>query len=227
MSRIFENLESVQTRIAKACSESSTPRLIAVSKTRPIEDIRAAAEAGQRDFGENYLQEAVEKNSALQDLSLCWHFIGHLQSNKTAAVAAHFDWVHTVDRLKIAQRLSEQRAPEKPLLNLLLQVNIDDEASKSGCSPAELPALAAAVSNLQQVRLRGIMAIPAPRDAFEDQLEVCRQVFALYEDLKQQQPEIDTLSLGMSADLEAAITAGSTMVRVGTDIFGQRVQTQK
>ena len=227
MSRISENLESVQTRIAKACSESSTPRLIAVSKTRPIEDIRAAAEAGQRDFGENYLQEAVEKNSALQDLSLCWHFIGHLQSNKTAAVAAHFDWVHTVDRLKIAQRLSEQRAPEKPLLNLLLQVNIDDEASKSGCSPAELPALAAAVSNLQQVRLRGIMAIPAPRDAFEDQLEVCRQVFALYEDLKQQQPEIDTLSLGMSADLEAAITAGSTMVRVGTDIFGQRVQTQK
>ncbi|MFI2810877.1 MULTISPECIES: YggS family pyridoxal phosphate-dependent enzyme [unclassified Microbulbifer] len=227
---ITENLNRVRERIVTCCRscgrDSDSVTLLAVSKTKPAEDLRAAFAAGQRDFGENYLQEALDKQAELSGLSICWHFIGPLQSNKTRAVAEHFQWLHTVDRLKIARRLSEQRPAGMAPLNICLQVNIDAEESKSGVAPAELPALARAVAGLPGLRLRGLMAIPAPRADAAAQREPFAALAALLQQLREELPgaPLDTLSMGMSGDLEAAIEAGSTMVRVGTDIFGRRDQ---
>lgn len=225
---IVENLRAVRERIVTCCNgcgrDPDGVALLAVSKTRPAEDLRAAFEAGQRCFGENYLQEALEKQEQLADLAIEWHFIGPLQSNKTRAVAEGFDWMHSVDRLKIAQRLSAQRPEDKPPLDICLQVNIDREESKSGLAPAEVPALAAAVAELPGLRLRGLMAIPAPRESANEQREPFVQLAQLLGQLRAALPEqsLDTLSMGMSGDLEAAIESGATIVRVGTDIFGAR-----
>ncbi|WP_043319756.1 YggS family pyridoxal phosphate-dependent enzyme [Microbulbifer sp. HZ11] len=225
---IPENLNSVTERIVTACSscdrQADTVTLLAVSKTRPAEDLRVAYNAGQRHFGENYLQEALEKQEALEDCEITWHFIGPLQSNKTRDVAEHFHWLHSLERLKIARRLSEQRPAHLPPLNVCLQVNIDGEDSKSGVSPEKLPELAAAVAALPNLQLRGLMAIPAPRSALDDQRTPFIQLAGLLEDLRAQLPErpLDTLSMGMSGDMEAAIFSGATIVRIGTDIFGAR-----
>ncbi|WP_237067966.1 YggS family pyridoxal phosphate-dependent enzyme [Microbulbifer guangxiensis] len=225
---ITENLNRVRGRIAASCSacgrDPGDVILLAVSKTRPGADLRSAYDAGQRHFGENYLQEALEKQAELDDLDITWHFIGPLQSNKTRAVAEHFHWMHSVDRLKIAQRLSAQRPPDMPPLNLCLQVNIDGEESKSGVAPAEVAALAEAVAGLANVRLRGLMAIPAPRESEEEQRQPFEALTALLEELRERLPDqpLDTLSMGMSGDMEAAIASGATMVRIGTDIFGRR-----
>ncbi|MCX2779086.1 YggS family pyridoxal phosphate-dependent enzyme [Microbulbifer thermotolerans] len=225
---IVENLNRVRERIVTTCAacgrDPGAVSLLAVSKTRPAEDLRAAYVAGQRHFGENYLQEAQEKRQQLADLDICWHFIGPLQSNKTRAVAEGFHWLHTVDRLKIARRLSAQRPPEMPPLNICLQVNVDAEESKSGVSVQALPALAAAVAELPNLRLRGLMAIPAPRESAARQREPFAQLAELLRQLRNQLPgqPLDTLSMGMSGDMEAAIACGATIVRIGTDIFGAR-----
>ena len=196
--------------------------LLPVSKTFGPDAVRAAHAGGETVFGENYIQEAVEKQALLADLPLQWHCIGPIQSNKTRLVAAHFDWAHTVDRLKIAQRLSEQRPEHLPPLSVCIQVNIDRGASKSGVAPGEVLALARDVAALPRLRLRGLMTIPEPADSFDAQLAVHRQARSLYEQLRDAGLPLDTLSMGMTADLEAAIHAGSTMVRVGTAIFGKR-----
>ncbi|WP_278443540.1 YggS family pyridoxal phosphate-dependent enzyme [Pseudomonas oryzihabitans] len=223
MSTIAENSATVLERIAAASRtagrDPATVGLLAVSKTKPAAALREAAGAGLRDFGENYLQEALDKQPALADLPLVWHFIGPIQSNKTRAIASHFDWVHSVDRLKIAQRLAEQRPPERGPLNICLQVNVSGEASKSGCHPDELPALAAAVSRLPNLRLRGLMAIPEPTDDPASQRVAFARLRTLSEALNL---GLDTLSMGMSQDLEAAIAEGATWVRVGTALFGAR-----
>lgn len=227
MPRIAENLKTVRARMAAAerkCGRiAGETRLLAVSKTFPAESIREAYAAGQREFGENYAQEAVSKVMNLVDLSdLVWHFIGPLQSNKTRQIAEHFHWVHSVDRLKIAQRLSEQRPSAMPPLNVCIQVNVSGEASKSGVSPAEVPALAAAVAALPHVVLRGLMCIPEP----SDDAWVLAARFGLLADMRRQLQQgglaLDTLSMGMSDDLEHAIAAGATLVRVGSAIFGRR-----
>ena len=225
---IAENLNSVTERIVTACGaferDPATVTLLAVSKTKPAGDLRAAYQAGQRHFGENYLQEALDKQAELADLDIVWHFIGPLQSNKSRDVAEHFQWMHTVDRLKIARRLSEQRPPHLPPLNICLQVNIDNEESKSGVAPEALPELARKVAELPNLRLRGLMAIPAPRGPAQDQREPFLQMAVLLADLQAQLPgqSLDTLSMGMSGDMEAAIASGATIVRIGTDIFGAR-----
>lgn len=221
-----ERLEAVRTRIALAEAKAGRPsqsvQLIAVSKTQPSSAIAEAVAAGQHHFGENYLQEALAKQSELANIpDLVWHFIGPIQSNKTAPIAAHFDWVHSVDRLKIAQRLSEQRPGELAPLNICLQVNVSDEASKSGVSLAELPALAAAVAQLPRLRLRGLMAIPAPSDDPASQPLPFRMLRQALENLNL--PGLDTLSMGMSDDLEAAVQEGATFVRIGTAVFGRRL----
>lgn len=197
-------------------------QLLAVSKTWPASRLRELAEAGQTRFGENYLQEALEKIAALKDLALEWHFIGPVQSNKTREIAAHFDWAESVDRLKIAQRLSDQRPANLPPLNICLQVNIDNESSKSGVQPDKLMELAAAVSQLDNIRLRGLMVIPAIAETIEQQLDAFGRAQQLFSQLKTAHPDVDTLSMGMSADMQAAITQGSTMVRIGTALFGER-----
>jgi len=230
MSSIVTRLEEVKRRIAAASlaagRDANTVTLLAVSKTQPADAVRAAHAAGQRDFGENYVQEGLAKIDALADLraGLVWHLIGPLQSNKTRDVAAHFDWVHAVDRLKIAQRLAEQRPPGLPPLQLCLQVNVSGEASKSGVAPAELPALARAVAALppDRVRLRGLMAIPAPAAGFDAQRAPHRRLRELLEALRADGLALDTLSMGMSDDLEAAVAEGATVVRVGSAIFGAR-----
>ena len=198
--------------------------LLAVSKTQPASAVREAAAAGQRAFGENYVQEALDKIAALADLrsQLEWHLIGPLQSNKTRVVAEAFDWVHSVDRLKIAQRLSDQRPPHLAPLQLCLQVNISGEDSKSGVAPADVPALAQAVAALPNVRLRGLMAIPEPAADPQAQRAPHRALRELLAQLQAQGLAVDTLSMGMSADLEAAVTEGATMVRIGTALFGAR-----
>ena len=196
--------------------------LLGVSKTRPAADIRAAAEAGLNDVGENYLQEALGKQAELSDLSLCWHFIGPIQSNKTRALAEHFDWVHSIDRLKIARRLSEQRPPELPPLQVCLQVNISAEESKAGVLPGELPALAREVAELPHLQLRGLMAIPAAHSEFEAQRQPFAALRRALESLREEHPGLDTLSMGMSADLDAAIAEGATILRIGTALFGPR-----
>lgn len=223
MSTIAENIAKVGVRIREAAQASqrdcATVGLLAVSKTKPAAVIRQAFAAGTRDFGENYLQEALEKQAELSDLPLTWHFIGPIQSNKTKPIAEHFAWVHSVDRLKIAQRLSAQRPAHLPALNICLQVNVSGEASKSGCNPDELPALAHAVTQLPNLRLRGLMTIPEPSDAPDEQ----RAAFARLRELQQGlNLGLDTLSMGMSHDLEAAIAEGATWVRIGTALFGAR-----
>ena len=223
MSTIAKNIAKVRTRIreaAQACGrDPESVGLLAVSKTKPAAAVREAHACGQRDFGENYLQEALNKQAELSDLSLTWHFIGPIQSNKTRPIAEHFAWVHSVDRLKIAQRLSEQRPAHLPPLNICLQVNVSGEASKSGCAPEELPALALAVSQLPNLRLRGLMTIPEPTRDVAQQHAACARLRQLRDDLNL---ELDVLSMGMSDDLEAAIAEGATWVRIGTALFGAR-----
>jgi hypothetical protein len=223
MSTIAENIAKVGVRIREAAQASqrdcATVGLLAVSKTKPAAAIRQAFAAGVRDFGENYLQEALEKQLELGDLPLIWHFIGPIQSNKTKAIAEHFAWVHSVDRLKIAQRLSDQRPAHLPALNICLQVNVSGEASKSGCNPDELPALAHAVTQLPNLRLRGLMTIPEPTDDPSAQRAAFARLRELQQDLNL---GLDTLSMGMSHDLEAAIAEGATWVRIGTALFGAR-----
>ena len=196
--------------------------LLAVSKTRPPEDIRQAYSGGLTHFGESYLQEAVAKIQALADLPLTWHFIGPIQSNKTRPIAEHFQWVHSVDREKVARRLNDQRPTGLPPLEVCLQVNISGEESKSGCSLRELPALARSVDAMPMLRLRGLMAIPAASRDEATQRHAFAKLRKAFEQLREDFPMIDTLSMGMSGDLEAAIAEGSTMVRVGTAIFGSR-----
>jgi pyridoxal phosphate enzyme (YggS family) len=234
MSRLREtlqaNLRVVHERITKAARGVGRVGddivLVAVSKTFGPEAVVAAAECGQRDFGENYVQEAVDKITRARDLApdlvLRWHFIGPIQSNKTRPIAEHFDWVQSVDRFKIAERLSQQRPTELAPLNLLLQVNISGEATKSGVAPDETIALARAVAALPGVRLRGLMAIPEPESEPGRQVEPLQRMKVLFDALRKENPGCDTLSMGMSADLEAAVASGSTMVRVGTAIFGER-----
>ncbi|MBH3431101.1 YggS family pyridoxal phosphate-dependent enzyme [Pseudomonas alkylphenolica] len=223
MSTIADNLSTLGARINAAAQASgrapSAIRLLAVSKTKPAAAVREAFAAGVRDVGENYLQEALNKQAELTDLPLTWHFIGPIQSNKTRAIAEHFDWVHSVDRLKIAQRLSEQRPDGLEPLNICLQVNVSGEASKSGCTPEELPALAQAIAALPRLRLRGLMAIPEPTDDRAAQEAAFARVRQLQASLDL---GLDTLSMGMSHDLEAAIAQGATWVRIGTALFGAR-----
>ena len=226
MTTIPGNLQHVRARIATACQRAGRGveevTLLAVSKTFGADAVRAAAAAGQRAFGENYIQEGVEKIAALRDLGLTWHCIGPIQSNKTRLVAEHFDWVHTVDRLKIAERLSAQRPADRPPLNVCIQVNIDGGANKSGVAPGEALALARAVAALPQLKLRGLMSIPEIAPDFEAARAVHASARALFDQLNADGLGLDTLSMGMSDDLEAAIAAGSTMVRIGTAIFGSR-----
>ena len=230
MSTIELNLQAVREAIAQAALEARRPpgdvTLLAVSKTFGAEAVLDAARAGQTAFGENYLQEALDKIAAvrlaLPQGALAWHFIGPIQSNKTRPIAEHFDWVHTVEREKIAARLSEQRPAGLPDLNICLQVNISGEASKSGVAPADLPALARAVAQLPRLRLRGLMAIPEPETDLALQRLAFAQLRALYEQLKADGLALDTLSMGMSADLRAAVLEGATIVRVGSGIFGSR-----
>ena len=234
MNDIAHNLAQVRDKISAAASRcgrlSEEVTLLAVSKTKPASAVEEAMAAGQRAFGENYVQEGVEKIRFFQDkgvTELQWHFIGPLQSNKSRLVAEHFDWCHTVDRLKIATRLSEQRPAHLPPLNVLIQVNISDEQSKSGIEPEAVDALAAEVSALPNLCLRGLMAIPAPETEYDKQFAVAQQMAVAFARLKTHYPTVDTLSLGMSDDMEAAIAAGSTMVRIGTAIFGARDYTKK
>ena len=226
MTTIPGNLQHVRARIATACQRAGRGveevTLLAVSKTFGADAVRAAAAAGQRAFGENYIQEGVEKIAALRDLGLMWHCIGPIQSNKTRLVAEHFDWVHTVDRLKIAERLSAQRPADRPPLNVCIQVNIDGGANKSGVAPGEALALARALAALPQLKLRGLMSIPEIAPDFEAARAVHAGARALFDQLNADGLGLDTLSMGMSDDLEAAIAAGSTMVRIGTAIFGSR-----
>ena len=223
MSTIADNIGLVSQRIRAAADaaqrDASNIHLLAVSKTKPAQAVRDAYAAGMHDFGENYLQEALGKQAELTDLPLSWHFIGPIQSNKTRAIAENFAWVHSVDRLKIAQRLSEQRPADLPPLNICIQVNVSGEASKSGCTPADLPALASAISALPRLKLRGLMAIPEPTEdrAAQD------AAFARVRDLQASLDlPLDTLSMGMSHDLESAIAQGATWVRIGTALFGAR-----
>ncbi|HFZ8995596.1 TPA: YggS family pyridoxal phosphate-dependent enzyme [Citrobacter freundii] len=229
MNDIALNLAHVREKISAAATRCGRPSeevtLLAVSKTKPASDIAEAIAAGQRAFGENYVQEGVEKIlhfNALGVNDLQWHFIGPLQSNKSRLVAEHFGWCHTIDRLRIAARLSEQRPADLPPLNVLIQINISDEHSKSGIPLAELDTLAAAVAELPRLKLRGLMAIPAPESDYVRQFEVASQMAVAFARLKTRYPGVDTLSLGMSDDMSAAIAAGSTMVRIGTAIFGAR-----
>lgn len=227
MHKIDDKLAKVTARIHQAAAaagrDPQSVQLIAVSKTQPPEAIARAYAWGQRLFGENYLQEALDKQIALQELEeLEWHFIGPIQSNKTRPIAEHFQWVHSVDRLKIAQRLNEQRPSHLPPLNICVQVNIDDETTKSGVSLAELPTLIAAIAPLTHLTLRGLMAIPAATDDPGQQRSAFAKLRGALEVLNLQGYRMDTLSMGMSGDMESAIAEGATFVRVGTDIFGTR-----
>jgi pyridoxal phosphate enzyme (YggS family) len=229
MSETEQRYQAVRERITQAALQAgrkpASVQLLAVSKTFAADQVREVAASGQRDFGENYVQEGVDKIAALKDVpGLVWHCIGPLQSNKTRPVAEHFDWVHSVDRLKIAQRLSEQRPAGLPPLNICLQVNIDGGPTKAGVSPSEALSLAQAVSALPRLVLRGLMTIPDPVEGFDAQVAVHLQAKHLFDELQAALalPQFDTLSMGMSADLEAAVKAGSTLVRVGTAVFGAR-----
>ena len=226
MPEIQDRLQQILARIAKSEQQFMRPRgsvgLVAVSKTQPAEALARAFVAGQKRFGESYAQEALEKMEALQDLAIEWHFIGPIQSNKTRAIAGHFAWVHSVDRLKIAQRLSEQRPDNMPALQVLIQVNTSAETSKSGCDPQELPDLAEAVSSLPRLQLRGLMTIPAPCEGFEQQRVPFRALHGYLQQLQARGLALDTLSMGMSDDFEAAIAEGATLVRLGSALFGPR-----
>ncbi|WP_322030773.1 YggS family pyridoxal phosphate-dependent enzyme [Paraburkholderia sp. J76] len=228
MTDLSHNLEAVRERIAAAARNAGRDpqgvALLAVSKTFPAQDVRAAHAAGQRAFGENYVQESVDKIEVLADLraSIEWHFIGPLQSNKTRPVAERFDWVHSVDRLKIAERLSSQRPAGMAPLNVCLQVNVSGEASKSGVTPQEAQQVARQIAALPNLRLRGLMSIPEPESSLEAQRAPHRRLRDLFDSLRAEGLALDTLSMGMSADLEAAVLEGATIVRVGTAIFGAR-----
>lgn len=224
MTSIAQRLQQIRKDISDAeragNRQPGSVRLLAVSKTKPSADIAAAYRAGQRHFGENYLQEALKKQQELGAYDITWHFIGPIQSNKTKPLAMHFDWVHSVDSFKIARRLSEQRPTHLPSLNICLQVNISDEDSKSGIDLAELPELCAQVADLPNLKLRGVMAIPAPQQDFELQRQPYRALCLAVAKLNR--PELDTFSFGMTGDLKAAIIEGSTIVRIGTALFGER-----
>jgi pyridoxal phosphate enzyme (YggS family) len=229
MANIENNTTSVQRRLQQAARDAGrNPEdilLLAVSKTRTSAQVKAAVDYGLSSFGENYLQEAIEKIEQLRGLDISWHFIGPLQSNKSRQVAKHFDWVHSVDRLKIAKRLSDQRPTDMPPLNICLQVNIDNEPSKSGLSPQQAVAAACSIAALPNLRLRGLMAIPRPSTEPAEQRQPFAQLRALLAEINSKldnSQKLDTLSMGMSDDLEPAIYEGATIVRVGTDIFGPR-----
>ncbi|HEX3634435.1 MAG TPA: YggS family pyridoxal phosphate-dependent enzyme [Paraburkholderia sp.] len=227
-SHVTRHLDEVRQRIAKAAADASrdasSVTLLAVSKTFPAEDVRAAFNAGQRAFGENYVQEAVAKITGLADLrsEIEWHFIGPLQSNKTKVVAENFDWVHSVDRLKIAERLNEQRPEDLPRLSVCLQINVSGEDSKSGVAPGDALALAHQIAVLPRLHLRGLMAIPEPAGTLDEQRAPHRRLREIMDTLRSDGLELDTLSMGMSADIEAAVLEGATVVRIGTAIFGAR-----
>lgn len=226
MTNIKQNIAEVRHRICLEAEKNSRKPteiiLLAVSKTRPAEQIRAAYQTGQRFFGENYLQEALEKIVQLQDIAIEWHFIGPIQSNKTRYISENFHWAQTIDRLKIAQRLNEQRPSNLPMLNVCIQVNISGEENKSGVNPNQLIELAKKVTTLPRLSLRGLMAIPEATDDKQLQRQRFAQLRELYLQVQAVAPTIDTISMGMSGDMEQAISEGSTMVRIGSDIFGTR-----
>lgn len=228
MTTISNRLQDILATIAAVKTAQQAPqeiRLLAVSKAQPASVIREAYAAGQHCFGENYLQEALEKQSELTDLDIEWHFIGPIQSNKTQLIAQHFTWVHSIDRLKIAQRLSDARPAGLPPLQVCIQVNTSNEESKGGVSPNELVELATAIRNMPYLKLRGLMAIPAPTDDVMIQVQQFKQVRECYDALVAQGFELDTLSIGMSGDYPAAIAQGATIVRIGTALFGARQYT--
>ena len=226
MSSIAQSLEKIRNRVTVLERRYDRPpggvRVLAVSKTKPPEAVRAAAEAGQRDFGENHVQDALPKLDALAELHLVWHFIGPIQSNKTRIVATRFEWVHSIDRTKIARRLNDQRPADLPPLNVCIQVNVSGESSKSGVEPGELDALADVVSDLPRLRLRGLMTLPRPCDDLALQRKPFAALRSMLESLNARGFDLDTLSMGMTDDMEAAIAEGATMVRIGTAIFGAR-----
>ncbi len=226
MTAIVSNLQAVRHAIMQAAQaakrEAAGIKLLAVSKTFPASAVREAYAAGQREFGENYVQEALDKMAALRDLQIVWHFIGPIQSNKTRPIAENFAWVHGVDRLKIAQRLSGQRPPDLPPLNICLQVNVSGEESKSGVTPQDVGGLALELANLPRIKLRGLMAIPAAADDKSEQRKPFAQLRELAQKITAQGIALDTLSMGMSHDFAAAIQEGATIIRVGTAIFGKR-----
>ena len=223
---LLSRLQETRTRIASAASKcgrsAADIALVAISKTQPAQAIRTLAEAGQREFGENYLQEALPKQAELKDLDLVWHFTGQLQSNKTRNVAEHFAWVHTLDRDRIAVRLNDQRPHYAPALQVCIQIRLEDEPGKGGIPPSEALDLARQVLELPRLKLRGLMCIPPPADAFDEQKAWFDKLAECKRQLVQAGIELDTLSMGMSHDLEAAIAAGATKVRVGTALFGER-----
>ena len=226
MIRVTENLALIRNLLATAATEvgrdSDSISLLAVSKKQPLEKILEAAAAGQRDFGENFVQEGLDKLQATSSADLAWHLIGHLQSNKTRVVAEYFDWVHTIDKLKTATRLGQQRPAHRPPLNICLQVNIDDEPGKSGVRVNDVRALAVACAELPGIRLRGLMCLPAIREGFAAQREPFARLRQIQEDLQLEGLSLDTLSMGMSGDFRAAIVEGATIVRIGTALFGER-----
>lgn len=230
MSTIEQNLQRVHQQIhtaAQNCGRDPQQiTLLAVSKNKPVTAIKAAIASGQRAFGENYVQEGVEKIGWLRELSECtgliWHFIGPLQSNKSRLVAENFDWCHTLDRQQLARRLNDQRPAHRTPLNVLIQINISGEATKAGIPPEDMLSLTALIAECPRLRLRGLMAIPAPESDFQRQLAVSKRMYALYESLQSVHPGVDTLSLGMTDDMPAAVAAGSTLVRIGTAIFGAK-----
>lgn len=228
MTQFSLRLTDVNSRISDACQRfGRNPEeitLLAVSKRHPVSAIREAAACGQRHFGENFVQEALEKMEATRDVDIVWHFIGHLQSNKTRAAAENFSWIHSVDREKIARRLNDQRPFHAPALNVCLQVCLEDEPGKAGVRPEQVHELARSVAGLPRLRLRGLMAIPPPSEDFDTQRDHFRRLRGLLEQLIADGIELDTLSMGMTADLEAAVAEGATILRVGTALFGPRPQ---
>lgn len=226
MIRVTENFRKIQDLLASASIEAGrqpdSVRLLAVSKKKPAAAVRVLAEAGQRDFGENFVQEGLDKIAETGRDDLVWHMIGHLQSNKTKAVAEHFDWVHTLDRVRIARRLSTQRPHYAPALNVCIQINVDSEPGKSGIGTGDVTALADEVAGLPGLRLRGLMCLPAVHDGFEDQRAPFRKLRETLENLQAAGHVLDTLSMGMTADYRAAIHEGATIVRIGTALFGAR-----
>ena len=212
----------ISTSASSAQRDPKSIQLLAVSKTWPAEALREVALLGQRQFGENYLQEALDKIDALADLDLEWHFIGPIQSNKTRDIAGHFDWVQSVDREKIARRLDEHRPDSLAPLNVCIQINIDEEDTKSGTSPEKLQTLADYIATLDKLCLRGLMVIPSPKQSTDEEKDSFSRAYELFQQLRQTYPQVDTLTMGMSADMSTAIACGSTMVRIGTALFGQR-----
>jgi len=223
---VADSLNSVLDKIAEQTQThgraAGSVTLLAVSKTKPATLVREAADQGQIAFGENYIEEGIEKITALSDLSLTWHYIGHIQSNKTKPLATHYDWVQSVDRLKIAKRLAKHRPDNLPPLNICIQLNIDHEDTKSGCTPEDLHQLASWIDSAPNLTLRGLMAIPAPREELSAQREVFARLNQIFQQMQSEYSSVDTLSMGMSGDMPAAIAEGATMVRIGTAVFGAR-----